>query len=172
MKRFSNTTTALFLFANILGSQTGLKGVVTEESSGEKVPFATVVIYQEDSLVSCMGTDLEGDYSFENVEPGTYQIYFEFLGFETTEVKDVTLRQGEILTLNGVIVEEETTLASTSSFDFEYSVFDNHSNEEKNSYKVVTTTPSTNISATVIHPNSISMELENEFQDNKMKKLQ
>ncbi|MCW3788853.1 DUF5686 and carboxypeptidase regulatory-like domain-containing protein [Plebeiibacterium sediminum] len=87
----------LLMTGNTVFSQV-LSGVV-KSNDGESIPFASIYIKE---ITSGTTTNLEGEYSI-NLEPGTYQISFQALGFSKVIesitisnkdiVKDIVLRQ-------------------------------------------------------------------------------
>lgn len=96
----------LFLLANALTAQ--VQGVVTSED-GEPLPFASVYVQ---GTTNGTTTNLQGEYFLE-LEPGKYQLVFQFIGFEQRllsveigtesvrldvelEVESVSLREVEI----------------------------------------------------------------------------
>jgi len=69
-----------FLLVTSLFSQGGvIKGKVFNKLNNEAIPFANVVI---DGTTKGTTTDLEGNYSIDGLEPGTYNINVSYLGFK------------------------------------------------------------------------------------------
>lgn len=68
-------------------AQTGIiRGNVFDEDTGEPIIFGTILIKGTDRGIT---TDIDGFFSFSNVEPGTYTLVASYTGFGTkeTEVK-------------------------------------------------------------------------------------
>ena len=65
-----------------------------------------------------MSTDAEGRFSVPNLPPATYTVRVELSGFQTTEVKGLTLRNGEVsrptITLGLANVSENVTVVGMS----------------------------------------------------------
>ena len=84
-------TLLLFSFFTLAAfSQTGIiRGNVFDEESGEAIIYGTVQLKGTDRGTN---TDLDGFFTFANLEPGTYTLVFSYTGFgtkeETVEVKD------------------------------------------------------------------------------------
>ncbi len=79
---------------NFSFSQTSIKGSVTNEL-GEALVGATVQLSGNTGQM----VGMEGKFSFENVEPGTYQMTASFLGY-VDQTKTVTVNQGEQAIVN------------------------------------------------------------------------
>lgn len=73
-----------------------IRGVVADSTTGEKLPFANVVIVSANKGAA---TNINGFYLLPNVLPGTYEIAVSSVGYERT-VQKVTVRRGEALNIN------------------------------------------------------------------------
>ena len=85
-KRLNSLIHSLFLIIllpAVLSAQVKLMGNVFDKASGDPLPGATVYLNQDG-----VATGLEGDFLFENLEKGTYQLRVSFVGYEdyNTEV--------------------------------------------------------------------------------------
>jgi len=101
----------LFMLSFVLGmSQTSLQGTVSDEETKEPILFCNVVLYKNDVLIKGAETDLDGNYSFYNIDPGTYDLEVSYVGFNPQRVRgivvfagktnkvDIELTQGLVLT--------------------------------------------------------------------------
>ncbi|MFZ9046741.1 MAG: TonB-dependent receptor domain-containing protein [Cyclobacteriaceae bacterium] len=96
---FFSTTTYLF------GQQGTLRGTIKDASLQEGLPFATV---QVSGTTDGTVTDFEGGYVLK-LSSGTYAIQVSFIGYNTIEITDVEILDGEVTTLNASL-EEETQM--------------------------------------------------------------
>ncbi len=103
----------LLLGAVSLAAQTSLAGKVTDEDTGEPIMFASVALYRDDVLTTGAVSDLEGNYSFSNIDPGTYAVEVSYTGYRTQRVTDVQVLAGRankldiaIGTGGGVVLDE------------------------------------------------------------------
>lgn len=97
-----------------------VSGKVLEKSTGVPLEFATVSITRSGTseLVNGGITDLEGNFAL-NVSPGTYDIKFEFISFESVTLSNKTISQNTQLppvslemdaqSLDEVVIRAETT---------------------------------------------------------------
>lgn len=97
-----------FLFATIATAQ--MKGTLTgiiidKDLNNGALAFATVVVKETKNSIS---SDENGKYSID-LTPGNYTIEFSFVGYESFE-KTVTIKKGEVTTINGYIGSGSYTL--------------------------------------------------------------
>jgi len=89
----------LLLVTTITFSQTkgSISGTVFDkEFDNEPLPFANVFI-KGTSIGTT--TEFEGTYILQ-VEPGTYTLVFSFIGYETIEVPNIDIREGQEIVIN------------------------------------------------------------------------
>ena len=91
MKKFFLLFFSLASFSFAL-SQSVVSGVVIDGDFNEPLAFANVIVREQGSTETIVGaiTDFEGRYVL-NVEAGTYEIEFSYLGYETKIVSDVVV---------------------------------------------------------------------------------
>ncbi len=97
-----------FLFATIATAQ--IKGTLTgiiidKDLNNGALAFATVLVKETKNSIS---SDENGKYSFD-LNPGNYTIEFSFVGYESFQ-KTVTIKTGEVTTINGYIGSGNYTL--------------------------------------------------------------
>jgi outer membrane receptor for ferrienterochelin and colicins len=73
-----------------------LSGVITNELSGEPIPFATVFLPE---INKGTVTDDFGSYSISNLSPGKYKVVFSFVGYKNEE-KQIEISADEITKLD------------------------------------------------------------------------
>lgn len=94
----------IFLFlifgtGNIM-AQTSVEGKVVNAETGEPVDFATVALYRNNVLVAATDTDLDGNYFFSDVTPGTYDIQASLVGFAPKRINGVLVGSGQVTRVN------------------------------------------------------------------------
>ena len=98
----------LFIFSNNTFTSAQVSGTVTD-SNGEALPFASIYV---EGTTNGTTSNVEGDYEFE-LEKGTYQLVFQFVGFkqkvETLIIDDQRIRldvmlEEESFGLNEIVV--------------------------------------------------------------------
>lgn len=111
-------------FTNISSdSKTILQGKVTDLSSGEPILFGTVSLMKAGVVVKGVETDLDGNYYFKNINPGTYEVEASYVGYTSTRIKNVLVKANKsnkldlqisegVLTEEIVIAEYKTPLIS------------------------------------------------------------
>ncbi len=78
---------------NLLGI---IKGSITNNSSGEAIAFANVVLLKADSQLLGTTSDLAGKYTFKDVNPGEYQIQISSVGYQTSKTNNVKVNASKI----------------------------------------------------------------------------
>lgn len=96
VKKLLSLFTFCLIFVSAAFAQTGtITGTVTDQSSGEALPSVNIFIVD---LERGTATDVNGEFTIEDVEYGTYTVRASFVGYETFE-QEVTVDQ-ETVTLD------------------------------------------------------------------------
>ena len=83
----------LFLTSTIFAQEVSLKGVLLDgEFDNEPLAFATVTV---EGIGKTVNTDENGEYYLE-IESGIYTLVFDFVGYESKEIKDVVVEKNPI----------------------------------------------------------------------------
>jgi hypothetical protein len=111
----------LFLSTGIRAQESASSGIIGQvvDTTKGAMPGATVTVTNTGTNAQrVVVTDAEGRFSVPNLSPATYQISVELSGFQTTEVKGLILRNGEVLrptiTLGLANVSENVTVVGLS----------------------------------------------------------
>ena len=106
-----NFTIFLFIMLGVkLGfSQNSITGKISDCQS-IALPYANVILYEVTDNSSPQGTisDDNGNFRFENINPGSYRIEVSMLGFETKKITEFFLNQNKTLVIT--LQEENQTL--------------------------------------------------------------
>lgn len=81
-------------------AQSSLEGKVTDASNGEALIFANVVLFKNGVLVTGVQSDLDGNYVFSSVDPGTYDVEASYTGFPTQRQTGVVILAGKAIRLD------------------------------------------------------------------------
>ena len=108
MKKSITLTIIAGLLSFITFAQSGIiTGTVNDGEYNDILPFANVII--KDSQRGAL-SDFEGKYSLE-LKPGIYTVQFSFVGYQTLEINEVIVKNGE------TIIVDVTLKASTAKLD-------------------------------------------------------
>jgi hypothetical protein len=108
MKKNLLFTLLLCFLSQFAFSQTGtLEGKLIDGDFNDVLPFANIIV--KDSQTGST-SDFEGRYSL-NLQPGTYNIVFSFIGYQTKEITDVVIKSNE------TTVIDVTLTASSAALD-------------------------------------------------------
>jgi len=78
------------------GNSGTLKGKVTDRETKKPLPFVNVVIFLNGNLVTGGQTDPDGEYTIKPIDPGTYEIQFNFVGYQSQTQTGVPISAGKI----------------------------------------------------------------------------
>ena len=97
LRKLLSTFLFLAIFAPVALAQSGgVTGKVTDSETGEAVPTANVLVVE---LQRGAATDADGNYTIENIPPGTYTLRVSFVGYKTFTSK-VNIQSGQTITQN------------------------------------------------------------------------
>ena len=94
----------LTLFSTLNAQDGIIRGSVFDESNGEAMIMVTVAA---EGTTNGTFTDLDGKFNLE-IEPGTYNLVFSFVGYESLTVSDLSVKAGEVKLLNNVSLNPST----------------------------------------------------------------
>lgn len=93
----------LFLNINFALAQKGfVRGSVYDGISGEFLPGVTILA--EGTTVGTV-TDLDGKFNL-SIAPGTYQLRISFISYQTIQLKDINVIEGEVIVLDNLKLNE------------------------------------------------------------------
>lgn len=91
---------ALFVAAaTTLFAQTNsgeLSGKVLDKDTREPIPFATVIVSLQGNVVNGGTTDFNGEYRIKPLEPGRYDVSFQFVGYQEIKITGVLISSNKI----------------------------------------------------------------------------
>lgn len=87
-------------------AQTSLKGKVTDGETNEAIFFGNVVIFKDGVLVTGASTDEAGNYSFPDIDPGTYDVEASYTGYQSKRISGVQILAGRVTTVDIEIVTD------------------------------------------------------------------
>ena len=91
----------IFISAFSAFAQMGtLQGVVTDKETNEKIPFANITIEDSTKTIAAATSDFDGNYSIDKIPPGSYTVNVSFVGYTTTQIRQVTIMADKILFLD------------------------------------------------------------------------
>lgn len=82
------------------GKKNDLNGSVTESENKKPVSEVNVTAYLSSKKEKVVTTDLEGNYAFDDLKPGTYRFVFEKLGYRKVVKEKVVIKTDEAFQMN------------------------------------------------------------------------
>lgn len=122
MKHIQNVLSFVFILFTLAGfSQGKVVGTVLDGDFNEPMAFANILVK---GTTKGTTSDFDGKYEL-NLDPGTYTIVYSFVGYNTKEITDVVVKEGEVLTIDAVLVTnslDEVVITTTTRRNTENSV--------------------------------------------------
>jgi len=78
------------IFAQTIHAQS-INGVVFDEKTLEGLPFANVILIQDDEHIAGTTCDLDGNYHFSDVKEGIYDIEVVYVGYPNKKITGVNI---------------------------------------------------------------------------------
>ncbi len=110
IKMFAQKKSAFFIFCYtmllngvLLGQNGIIKGVVTEASNNQPIPFASVFI--EGTTIG-VTTDIDGNYEINGLEPNVYDVSASYLGFKTLKKTEIQVTNSKPAIIDLQLEEE------------------------------------------------------------------
>ena len=97
----------LFISLGIIGQNGIIKGRVFEKINNESIPFANVYV---EELEKGTTTNLDGDFIFNKLQPGIYNITFTFVGFQPFTASEIIVNPNKPTIINVGLSESTTDL--------------------------------------------------------------
>ncbi|HMQ49299.1 MAG TPA: TonB-dependent receptor [Saprospiraceae bacterium] len=95
MARYLLLMVALLFVGAALSAQTSLGGKAQDAESKEPILFAAVALYKNGVLITGTETDIDGNYNFSPVDPGTYDVEVSYVGYPPQKVTGVQVFAGK-----------------------------------------------------------------------------
>ncbi|MGZ4159139.1 MAG: carboxypeptidase-like regulatory domain-containing protein [Bacteroidia bacterium] len=83
-----------------------IRGVVTDKSSKENLPFVNIALMQGDSVIAATMTDMNGEYKLK-ADPKKYSkldLKASYIGYENILIKDVAVTNDSVLNIDMKLV--------------------------------------------------------------------
>jgi outer membrane receptor protein involved in Fe transport len=81
-------------------TQSSLEGQVVDATSGEALIFANVVLFKNGNLITGTQTDLDGNFVFSSIDPGTYDVEASYTGYPAMRQTGVLILAGKTIKLD------------------------------------------------------------------------
>lgn len=100
-------------------NQGAIKGKVFDEKTREGLPFANVILLQKGIQIDMVTTNLEGNYVFERIESGEYDVEAVYVGYPNARITGILVDENLIplnisMTESGKIRWEDVIVRSVN----------------------------------------------------------
>ena len=90
MKFFKITTILMISVYCVFAGNGKIAGIVLDEQTKEPIIGANVILF---GTTLDSATDLMGEYTIQNVEPGTYKLQVMYIGYATVIIEDIIVKE-------------------------------------------------------------------------------
>ncbi len=94
-----------FIFSGNAQSNNAIKGKVIDATTKEAIPYVTIVVKENNTIVSGGITDDNGNFSVEKLAPKNYSVEIQFIGYKT-ETRTANLTSEKVAQLGTIIMAE------------------------------------------------------------------
>lgn len=94
------------LLPNQQNPDCGIYGKVKDKNSGEEIPFATVSLFRNDSLIGNATTANDGSYCFKKVSAGKYKLKVMYVGYAAKTTAPISFT-GKAVKMDLVMTSKE-----------------------------------------------------------------
>jgi hypothetical protein len=139
-------------------AQTSLEGKVKDKETGEPILYGKVLIYKNGVLTTGTETDLDGNYFFSDIQPGTYDVEASYLGYAISRMNGVVCKAGQTTRVNVLMVEEGITIEGVVISEYKVPLIeiDNTSQGATITSEKIATLPQKNINSIVANAAGVS----------------
>ncbi|MEN8927581.1 MAG: von Willebrand factor type A domain-containing protein [Flavobacteriales bacterium] len=93
-------TFSLFSFSFSQENIGMLKGKITDQATGEDLPFVNLILSQNDKPVKGQVSDVDGKYTFDKLMPGVYKLEVNFVGYQKFSMDSIQITVNKITFLD------------------------------------------------------------------------
>lgn len=99
LRKLCSAAVILISSALSLNAQVGagtLQGTIKDKSSGEALPFVSIVLENRGTRVAAGQSDFDGNYKISPIEPGTYDVTVSMVGYQPQKITGVIINSNKI----------------------------------------------------------------------------
>lgn len=148
---------ALLLFLPFLAhAQNGkLMGIITDATTKEPIPFATVVVKAGGQFQGGSTADIDGHYSVSPLRAGTYDVEYSYLGYVKRIEKDVEISVDQTRRVNVALRPKTTEVEGVEIVQFKTPLVNPGTNQYTLSDKDIKHLPTRNVNQIITTQPSI-----------------
>ena len=94
-------TVLLALFSiSVLHAQSSIEGKVTDANTGKPIHLCSVTLIKNDKRITETKTDIYGYYRFSNIDPGSYDVEAQYVGYGAIQHTGIITTDGKVTRLD------------------------------------------------------------------------
>ena len=101
-----------------------LKGTITDKKSGETLPFVNLVLIQNGAQKAGAASDLDGNFTINSLQPGTYTLKVSFVGYKKFQVNNLVIKSNRFTFQDIPLESGDVQLEEFTVVDYEVPLID------------------------------------------------
>jgi hypothetical protein len=73
-----------------------LKGRILDQDTKEPIPFANIVVYTGNTMVTGVTSDFDGNYTIKPIASGTYDLKVSYIGYNAVKITNLVIQPEQI----------------------------------------------------------------------------
>ena len=116
----------LLLAANapIFAQSGALKGKITDKSTKEPIPFASIIVLNNGTMAGGGTSDIDGNFTIKPITPGKYDVKATFIGYKPVLVTGLPIRSEKIEYLNIEMESSATQMTGVEVIGYKVPLID------------------------------------------------
>jgi len=101
-----------------------LKGKITDKSTGEAIPFANIVLYQNEKQITGALSDIDGFYTVKPITTGKYDVKVSYVGYQSTQITGIYINADKITFQDIALAASNLSLQEVEIVNYKVPVID------------------------------------------------
>ncbi len=97
-----------------------IAGKVSDHQTGKSIPFASIILYKQDSVIFNIPGDANGDFCFNGLKAGNYKIKVNYVGYSAFELKNIAVAAGQKKEVNVTLHNSVLALQEIKADDIKH----------------------------------------------------
>lgn len=101
-----------------------IKGKITDAQTGEDIPFANVLLFQNTQQVKGVTSDFNGDYIISNLSAGLYDLKVTYVGYQTLDFKKIQVKTDSSIVMINAKLKQAAELSEVQIIQYKKPLID------------------------------------------------
>jgi hypothetical protein len=96
--------------------ETTIVGTVVDTEYSENLPFATVILSKDSGFIAGTSTDIDGLFTFKNIEAGMYDLDITYVGYSPRKVTGLVVKNEQSTTVKVTMNVDASLITSNDGY--------------------------------------------------------